>query len=166
MTVSLITCVTNGGGLGPGHSCVDVNGTIYTFEAIRDWGSNNSGWVQFTRRNYMSQNTHRPVITQRFSSCVSTGQVLNYIQASITGDDDYLTSGVCSSQAANAIEAGYQGTFNSWGIDTPVDIYQLAKSQRMVAHESMEWPGENDCNFFVRNACKVALVSMGAGAHL
>ena len=42
MTVSLVTCVTNAGGMGPGHSCIDINGTIYSFEGL-DYGGNNSG---------------------------------------------------------------------------------------------------------------------------
>ena len=166
MAVSLLTCVTNGMGLGPGHSCVQVHDTVFSFQDAGNWGSNGSGWMQFSRTKYLARNKHRPVITQRLTSAVSDGKVLAYINASITGDDDYLTSGVCSSQAANAIEAGIQGSFNTWGIDTPNDIYALAKQKRMVAHEAMDWPGEDDCNFFVRNAIKVALVSMGAGAHL
>ncbi|MGG7567056.1 hypothetical protein ACQ5SO_12955 [Rhodovulum sp. DZ06] len=165
MPVSLLTCVTNGGGMGPGHSCIDVNGTVYTFQDI-DWGGNASGWLQFSLKKYLARNVHRPVIVQKMNSVVSDGKVLKYILGSITNDDDYLGSGVCSSQAANAIESGYHGSFNTWGVDTPYDIYKLAKKKRMVASEAMHWPGEKDCNFFVKNSIKATLMYMGAGKHV
>ena len=131
MTVSLVTCVTNAGGMGPGHSCLDINGTIYSFEGI-DYGGNKSGWIQVARTKYLGKNTHRPVIYQTLTSAVSEGRVLRYILASIADDDDYVGSGVCSSQAANAIEAGYAASFNTWGVDTPYDIYDLAQKKRIV----------------------------------
>ncbi len=164
MTVSLVTCVTNAGGLGPGHSCIDINGTVYSFQGI-DYGGNKSAWVQFARSKYLARNAHRPVIFQKLTSAVADGKVQRYILASIADDDDYATSGVCSSQAANAIESGIPGTFNTWGVDTPYDIYDLAKKKRIVSAESFHWPGESGCNFMVRGSIKATLVYMGAGKH-
>lgn len=165
MTVSLVTCVTNAGGMGPGHSCIDINGTIYSFQGL-DYGGNNSAWVQSARSKYLGENAHRPVIFQRLSSAVADGKVLLYILASIADDDDYATSGVCSSQAANAIEAGYASNFNTWGLDTPYDIYDLAKKKNMVSSESFHWSGESSCNFMVRGSITATLVYMGAGQHV
>ncbi len=106
MPVSLVTCVSNKGGLGPGHSCIDIDGKIFTFQGI-DWGGDNSGWEQVARDRYLAKNAHRPVILQELTPAVHAGKVLDYILESIADDDDYLGSGVCSSQAASAIEAGY-----------------------------------------------------------
>lgn len=164
MPVSLLTCVTNAGGMGPGHSCIEVNGTVFSFQNP-DYGEDNSGWLQFSRTDYLRRNRHRPVITQVLNSQVSDGLTLRYINASITDDDDYLSSGVCSSQAANAIGAGSGERFNTPGIDTPYDIYNLAKTKRYVLTEQMDWPGETDCNPFVRASIKATLIYMGAAQY-
>ena len=152
MPVSLVTCVSNKGGLGPGHSCIDIDGKIFTFQGI-DWGGDNSGWEQVARDKYLAKNAHRPVILQELTPAVHAGKVLDYILESIADDDDYLGSGVCSSQAASAIEAGYEGAFDPVGLDMPYVLYRLAKSKRIVARESRHWD-ESRCNFMVKALIK------------
>lgn len=145
MPVHLVTCVTNFNGIGPGHSCLEINGMIHSFEAVKGaWGnSGQSGWIQIGAAKYYADNAHRPVIKQLLNGRVSEGKVLGYILNSAAADDDYLSSGVCSSQAASAIEAGFQGSFNTMGIDTPYDIYVMANNKGIVGTESMAWPGKN-----------------------
>jgi hypothetical protein len=41
---ALITCVSNAGGLGPGHTCIVVDSFIYTFERVQGaWMNIGSG---------------------------------------------------------------------------------------------------------------------------
>jgi hypothetical protein len=160
--VTLVTCVSNGGGVGPGHSAIAIDSTIYTFQEL-NYGSNGSAWITTPLSTYLSSNTHRPVIQQRLSSAVDGSLSLAYIRDSIANDDDYIGSGVCSSQAASAIEAGYSGEFNTVGIDKPYEIYQLAKEKRIVSSEVMRWPGRDNCNWFVRTRIDGLLVMLNAG---
>lgn len=160
--VTLVTCVSNGGGIGPGHSAIAIDGTLYTFEEL-NYGGNSSAWVTFPVSSYLANNTHRPVILQRLTSAVNATQSLTYIQNSINNDDDYVGSGVCSSQAASAIEAGYSGEFNTVGIDKPYEIYQLAKEKSIVASEVMHWPGKSNCNWFVRTRIEGLLAMLRQG---
>lgn len=167
MSVALLTCVTNFGGVGPGHSCLSINGTVYTFENQGGIGDGSvSGWRIVGHASYMRENTHRPVIVQTLKGAVNASKTLQYIVRSIRRDDDYGGSGVCSSQAASAIEAGWGQTFNTLGLDKPYDIYDLAKSKGLVHTERMYWPGEDDCNFMVRTAIKMVLkeIEWGLGA--
>jgi len=162
MTVSLITCVTNAAGMGPGHSCLDIDGTVYTFEGI-DYGGDASAWRTFPLSTYLSNNEHRPVIIQTLIGAVNTAKALKYISTSTADDDDYASSGVCSSQAANAIQAAWGQDFNTWGVDKPYEIYDLAKTKGLVNRERMYWPGEDDLNIVVRTRIRgvLALITNG-----
>jgi hypothetical protein len=148
-SVNLVTCVTNAGGIGPGHSAIAYNNTIYSFEDI-NYGKTGSAWIVIGLNAYIRKNSQRPVILQELTSTVNSRNVINYIQKSIANDDDFIGSGVCSSQAAAAIEAGYAGKFNTFGVDKPYEIYQLAKSKGIVKTETMHWAGQANCNWFVR----------------
>jgi len=161
-SVQLVTCVTNAGGIGPGHSAIAYNNTVYSFEQL-DYGKSGSGWLVIGLTKYINNNKHRPVILQELTSAVSAAKVLKYIQSSMRNDDDYIGSGVCSSQAAAAIDAAYSGTFNTIGVDKPYEIYQLAKDKGIVKSETMHWAGEGDCNWFVRNRIKGILAQLKAG---
>lgn len=163
MPVTLITCVTNAGGVGPGHSAIAINGTVYSFEQAGDIGSGSSGWLVVSLNRYLSMNTHRPVILQELTDQVSEGKALKYITQSISEDDDYLGSGVCSSQAASAIDAAYSGDFNTWGVDKPYEIYQLAKELGIVANERMTWPDKDSLSGAVRNSCQWVLDRLANG---
>jgi hypothetical protein len=158
----LITCVSNGGGVGPGHSAIAIDNTVYTFEAI-NYGKSGSAWKTIPLATYLASNTHRPVILQRLSAAVDAKKTLAYIKKSTAADDDYIGSGVCSSQAAWAIEAGWGKKFDTLGADKPYEIYQLAKDKRIVSTEVMKWPGKNKCNWFVRTRIQGLLAMLSRG---
>ena len=162
MAVSLVTCVTNGGGIGPGHSCIDINNTIYTFEGI-DYGGDASAWRKFSRVQYLKNNEHRPVIIQELIGAVDQSLALKYIQNSTAADDDYASSGVCSSQAASVIEEAWGNDFDTWGVDKPYEIFDLAKEKRIVKSESRYWPGESKLNPIVRTRIKGILLLIDNG---
>jgi len=162
-SVTLITCVTNAAGIGPGHSALAINGTVYSFQDASNYGSSGSGWLVIGLKKYLGQNEHRPVILQELTSAISVGKVLQYINKSRADDDDYGSSGVCSSQAASAIESGYASSFNTWGIDKPYEIYQLAKKKGIVKKETMTWPGKNTIVQHHRNGCDWVLAKLKKG---
>ncbi|MFT5523424.1 MAG: hypothetical protein ACI9G1_005641 [Pirellulaceae bacterium] len=162
-SVILITCVTNAGGFGPGHSALAINGTVYSFQETSNYGSSGSGWLVIGLDKYLSQNEERPVILQELTSAVDSGKVLQYINKSRADDDDYATSGVCSSQAASAIESGYSSSFNTWGIDKPYEIYQLAKDKGIVREETLTWPKRDSINKYKRNSCEWVLDKLYKG---
>ena len=162
MPVTLLTCVTNAGGVGPGHSAIVIEDTVYSFEAA-DYGGNASGWLVISKTKYLANNEHRPVFLQELTSEVDPGKALQYIVQSISNDDDYGGSGVCSSQAASAIDAAYAGDFNTWGVDKPYEIYQLAKELGIVAKEEMVWPGKDSLSGPVRNSCNWVLDKLSKG---
>jgi hypothetical protein len=52
--IKLITCVTNGRGIGPGHTAIAVGATVHSFENAGDWFSvrrEESGWKSFAIPN-------------------------------------------------------------------------------------------------------------------
>jgi hypothetical protein len=158
MTVTLITCVTDTAGMGPGHSCIDVNGTIYSFET--DAAGRGAGvWVQIARAKYLARNAHRPLISQKLSSAVSDGKVMTHILGSVAGDQ---SQGASANQAANAIEKGTSSTFNTWGAEAPCDVYDLARARGIVAGVSAMWPGKATLPATVRALIMAVLKDLDA----
>ncbi|MGH7303682.1 MAG: hypothetical protein ACRELZ_10350 [Candidatus Rokuibacteriota bacterium] len=92
-------------------------------------GSENSGWSAFAYAKYLEKNAFRPVIIQVLSEKVDPYKVEKFIKRSQGVDDDYLTSGVCSSLCASAINAGVTFGFDCKGIDTPKKVYDLARKK-------------------------------------
>ena len=146
MSVSIITCVTNfGSGMGAGHSCLAVSGTVFTFENILGFiPGGASGWNSFSLPKYLEMNRDRPVFIQKLYGIVKPGMVLDYISTSISRDDLYGFSGVCSSQTANAIQYAWGKNFDPSGIDSPYAVYLLAKGKRLVEEETFHWPGKEN----------------------
>jgi hypothetical protein len=141
--VVVVTCVTNtGGGMGPGHSAVAVGAKLYTFEAL-DYGGNGSGWLVFDREAYFSKNAHRPLLLQTIRhTAVCPHLVGEYVRKSIRADDDYIGSGVCSTQVAKALDAAMPRVrFEPRGFDTPYEVYRTARRLLLVAGERYLWPG-------------------------
>ena len=165
MTVSLVTCVTNAAGMGPGHSCIDISGTVHTFEnQSGGWfNGSSSGWLSMSRKSYLDKNKHRPVILQTLITAVDSGKAHNYIAKSKKDDEDYGSSGVCSSQAAATIEAAWGKDFNTVGVDKPYEIYDLAKTKKLVVSEVMHWPGKANCNLLVRTRIEALLKVIKSG---
>jgi hypothetical protein len=142
--LKLLTLVTNSGGNGPGHSAMAVDDIVYSFENIGDWFSiqtENSGWKASAYDKYLEQNAFRPVIIQILNEKVNPYKVESFIKRSKGADDDYLTSGVCSSLCASAINAGVTFGFDCKGIDTPKKVYDLARKKGIVTQENVVWSG-------------------------
>ena len=143
--LTILTCVTNLNGSGPGHTAIAVDNTVYSFENTGDWfsfgGNNASGWITADLDAYLKKNAHRPVILQTLNEKVKPDPVLGFIRGSMASDDDYLSSGVCSSLVSSAINAGLTGGFNPSGVDTPWKVYNLARAKGIVADEQGVWPG-------------------------
>ena len=140
--VTILTCVTNGAGCGPGHTAIVLDETVYSFENTGDWfssGAGASGWITAKLDDYLKKNEKRPVLLQELSEKVKPGPVEDFIKKSIADDDDYLSSGVCSSLVASAVDAGFTGSFNPWGVDTPWKVYHLARQKGIVATEKGVW---------------------------
>ena len=149
--IAILTCVSNVSGVGPGHSALVVGDMVWTFEQMK--GPMDSGWLIIDLKSYLKKNEHRPVVVQELSEKVNPSKALRYVSKSISRDDDYATSGVCSSQVASAIEAGTVETkvkFNPKGIDTPRNVYLLAKRRGLVKRTYYYWPGAGGLGDFVR----------------
>jgi hypothetical protein len=145
--VRILTCVTNGQGIGPGHTALAVENTVYSFENIADIFSiitENSGWKTFGYSAYMKQNSFRPVLIQKLTIKCNPDYLLEYIDKSIKRDDDYGSSGVCSTLASKAINYALpeEIVFDPKGIDTPFGVYHCARRLGLVLGETYEWP---DC---------------------
>lgn len=149
MVVRIMTFVTNGGGVGPGHSAVTVDGSVYTFEeTVAGWFSATSGWKKLKYDDYLASNKHRPVLVQYLSSKAVGDRVTAYVNASIARDDDYgsLSAGVCSTQVSKAVDNSLPADiiFDPKGFDTPFGVYHCARRLQLVTKEEYFWPGQAD----------------------
>ncbi len=129
-SVSILNLVGNfaRGGIGYGHTAIIVDQTVWSFEKITG-----SGWIQRDVESYVRLNRSRPVVRQDlFRSQVDPQKVHNYLKASNESGDGYGTSGVCSSQVSNAIDAGTTTEFNPFGIDEPVEVFHSARRAGIV----------------------------------
>ena len=148
--VSILTCVTNrtssGGGWleGPGHTAIAVGDIVYTFEDLA--GFSGDSWLLIRTDQYLGANGNRPVIVQELSSKVSIRKLLGYVQKSIQNDDDYIGSGVCSTQVSAAIKAGLGEDFDPIGIDDPEGVLKLARKRGIVSREYYYWPDRDKLN--------------------
>ena len=109
-----------------------------------------SGWKQFPLDYYLQKNEDRPLFIQELISAVNAEKILQYIRQSAARDEDYITSGVCSSQAASAIEFAWDQKFDPSGIDKPYNVYLLAKAKKIVKSEEMIWPGKSKLTLEMR----------------
>lgn len=142
MIVKILTCVTNGGGIGPGHSAVCVSSDSHTFQdAGGGWLQDGSGWLTFGYEAYLAENKHRPVLLQTIPTAVGS-YVNDYVAKSKADDDDYLGSGVCSQQVASAINYALPKDviFDPKGFDTPFAVYHCAQRLSLVSTEEYLWP--------------------------
>ncbi|QQS12526.1 MAG: hypothetical protein IPK81_24170 [Rhodospirillales bacterium] len=140
---ALLTCVTNLGGIGPGHSAIVLDSTVYTFENVRgSWFvSGSSGWREVSAAAYFAENVHRPVVVQELDAgAVDASAIHAYIVESDLGDADYLSSGVCSQQAINAISAGVKGGIGVWGPNFPWEVYKAVQSSGLVSSGYYTFP--------------------------
>ena len=142
---AILTLVGNTkSGSGPGHTAVVVDDTVYSFENAGDWFSSpkkeKSGWISLSTASYVNKNSWRPIIVQELNPAhVNASSVLNYVKTSSAKDDDYLTSGVCSSQVSNAVDKATTKSFNPKGVDTPFKVFQLANQRGLVSNTYLIW---------------------------
>jgi hypothetical protein len=141
--LTILTCVTNAGGIGPGHCALAVDDLVYSFENIGDWSSrgDSSAWITVDLEEFLKHNEFRPVIMQTLNTKVNSAKAERYLIASMNADDDYISSGVCSSQVSNAINSGMIRKFDPPGIDTPKSVYNLARKMGIVDSENAVWTG-------------------------
>ena len=134
----IITCVTNAGGSGPGHTALWVDNTVYSFELM---GSFN-GWLVQSATTYLNndQNKSRPVIAQTLNSRVNAQKVLKALQDEANEwFEGYGAANVCSQRAASNLDAGASKGFNPPGYDTPYRVYWHAWNKEYVGSERCVW---------------------------
>ncbi len=133
--VGVLTCVTNGLSMGPGHTALVVDGNVYTFETFAaGWTSTGtSGWRILSTGSYLAENTGRPVAVQELKTSVNATSVLNWILQDDKADSDYASAGVCSQRAAMALSAGVGFKVDPTGFNTPYAVYQFLDSKGVVA---------------------------------
>jgi hypothetical protein len=142
--VSILTFVTNGQGVGPGHSAIQIENKCYSFENANDWFSwktENSGWKILNVSDYYDKNAWRPILRQRLNQKCYSESVIEYINKSIKNDDDYISSGVCSTLVSKAINYALPAEiiFDPKGIDTPFGVFHCARRLGLVLSEDYTW---------------------------
>jgi hypothetical protein len=141
MQVRILTFVSNFDGVGPGHSAVAVGNTVYTFEDVGSgWLQPGSGWKTLDYDQYLKANTHRPVLAQTITQS-NYQLIIEYVNKSIKNDDDYMGSGVCSTQVSKAVNYSlpHGVDFDPKGLDTPFSVYYCARSLSIVTSEDYTW---------------------------
>ena len=154
---ALLTCVTNGLGIGPGHSAVILDDEVFTFERVGGaWKvSDSSGWLKIKTKDYLQKNTHRPVVIQEFGSGkMNASLVYEYIAMSDLNDEDYVSSGVCSHLAAGALSAGLPKPIDPWGLNTPYAIYVATKNSGYVSSSYYTFPNLDTWNGLLSEAAE------------
>ncbi|MFA5120444.1 hypothetical protein [Zavarzinia sp.] len=142
--VAIMTFVSNAGGHGPGHSAVAVGDIAYTFENVGGgWLQSGSGWLAKNKADYMRANEHRPILLQYLNAKAVPGFIQEYVKKSSDNDDDYVGSGVCSTQVSKAVNYSLpEGViFDPKGIDTPFGVFHCARRMQLVIREEYTWPG-------------------------
>jgi hypothetical protein len=151
MQVRILTFVTNFDGVGPGHSAVAVDNKVYTFEEVRSgWFQSGSGWKILDYDQYLKANAHRPVLAQTIKA--SNGFLIaEYVSKSINNDDDYVGSGVCSTQVSKAVNYSLPKgiDFDPKGFDTPFGVYYCARRLSLVTSEEYTWANRSTLRVLV-----------------
>ncbi len=134
----ILTCVTNAGGVGPGHTALWVDNTVYSFEQMTSF----NGWLVQAATTYLNndQNKNRPVIAQTLNSRVNAQKVLTALQdEAAEWFERYSAGNVCSQRASANLDAGASKGFNPRGFDTPYGVYWHAWNKEYVGSERCVW---------------------------
>ncbi len=134
----IITCVTNAGGVGPGHTAIWIDNTIYSFERMTAL----NGWLVQPFSTYINndQNKSRPVIAQTLNSRVSAQTVLDTVRAEVDEwFEGYSGSNVCSQRGSTVLDSGASNGFDPRGYDTPYGVYWHAWNKEYVGSERCVW---------------------------
>ncbi len=144
--VQLLTFVGNKGWeTGPGHMAIGIGNTCYTFEDFGNgrFNPDRSGWLILNLTDYLKQNEYRPTLIQKLKALVVPGLVTEYVRKSVLDDDDFVTSGWCSYQAAKAIDYASPKAidFDPDGLNTPQSVFYHARRVGIAASETYVWRG-------------------------
>ncbi len=134
----ILTCVTNAGGVGPGHTALWVDNTVYSFERMLSA----NGWLVQNFSTYVNndQNKNRPVIAQTLNSGVTAQTVLDSLRAEADEwFEQYSGSNVCSQRASANLDTGASNGFDPKGYDTPFGVYWHAWNKSYVGSERCVW---------------------------
>jgi len=134
----IITCVTNAGGVGPGHTALWIDNTIYSFEQM----TSANAWLVQSFSTYINNDTNkgRPVIAQTLNSNVNAQTVLDSVRAEAAEwFEQYSATNVCSMRASANLDAGASSGFDPSGFDTPYKVYWLAWNKHYVGSERCVW---------------------------
>ena len=134
---ALLTCVTNAGGMGPGHSAVVVDDQVFTFEIAAGGrpASSTSDWLKYKSEKYLEINTWRPVVVMELKpAMVNATAVHDFIMQSDTDGATYGGNGrLCSHLAAEAIGAGLGRDIDPTGLNTPIAVATFVKNTGAVS---------------------------------
>lgn len=134
----IITCVTNAGGVGPGHTALWVDNMIYSFERI----ASANGWLVQNFSTYINSDSNkaRPIIAQTLNSNVNAQTVYDSLKAEAAEwFEQYSATNVCSMRASANLDAGASNGFNPRGVDTPYGVYWHAWNKEYVGSERCVW---------------------------
>lgn len=121
---ALLTPIGNPGMYwGPGHSALVIGTKVYSF-------GDNLGWYVVPAQEYITENNWRPVLVQHLNGDKVDGDKMKaYVSGSVQDDAWYVWNGLCSHQAAYAIDAATVDEFDPTGFNTP-DAVAVAVSQK------------------------------------
>jgi hypothetical protein len=146
--IAVLTLVSNVKGSGPGHSAIVASGKtsskVATFEEIGGAATTGTAWMIIDTKSYLLKNTHRPVVVQELNEKVRPLDVMGYVLGSMKRREGFLSSGVCSTQVARAIDAGTVKEFDAKGIDTPRQVYLLIKHRGLAKSTYYYWPAASE----------------------
>lgn len=113
---ALLTPVYNPGIFGPGHSALVIGPKVYSF-------GDNGGWSVMASKTYMQNNQRRSVLVQHLDGDKVDGDAMfRYVEGSVNDNAWYVWNGLCSHQAAYAIDAATTDTFEPIGFNTPYAV--------------------------------------------
>lgn len=136
LTAGIITCVTNAGGYGPGHTALYIDDTVYSFEQM----GNRNAWLVTRLDDYakLAINRGRPLIYYKLNNRCSPDSIEAYLISDAQGWAVYGPN-VCSQRASMALDAGTLGGFDPYGFDTPFGVYWCAWRKKIVGSWWAVW---------------------------
>lgn len=149
--LKILTCVTNGGGYGPGHTALVIGQTVWSFEQLVGI----TGWKKFAVSDYMAANAERPVILQTLNEKVDGQQVLDWLKWDEWKPWNKYGPNVCSQRASSALAEGASSGFDPKGYDTPYGVYWHAWDKTYVQVEKCVWASQGSGDKKDRIAAKL-----------
>lgn len=129
--LAVLTCVTNDGRVGPGHTAIVLDSTVYSFEGLTT-NSKQSSWKVIPVKRYLASNTHRPVVVQELKKTMDPAAVYQFIYKDDQSGADYGVNGLCSQRAALALSAASTLVVDPVGMNTPYNLYSFLETMGVV----------------------------------